>query len=169
MPGGTKFITDKAYEIGQKLQAGNQKSKDLGLLLIHSSVLAIAKPTAFIKMVDEIAPVYESLNQFWNVEVFDKMGGVRGSGNFSTAETTKTKEKTGIDMESLVEGIDPQGFNNLQALIPFIGKIPPKTAEDFLVFKLFETILWSVFICTFKEDYIPKITEIMSKPEFSPK
>jgi hypothetical protein len=48
-------------------------------------------------------------------------------------------------------------------------EVPTKTPEDFLVFKLFETIFWAIFICTFKEDYIPKITEIMSRPEFSPK
>lgn len=169
MTGGTDFITERAYKIGQALQAGNQKSKDLGLLLIHSAVLAKVKPTTFIKMVDEIAPVYKELNQFWNVEVFDKMGGVRGSGNFSTAETEKAKGETGIDMEAMVDGIDPEGFNNLQVILPFMKEVPAKSPEDFLVFKLFETIFWAIFICTFKEDYIPKLTEIMSRPEFSPK
>ena len=72
-------------------------------------------------------------------------------------------------MIGMIEGIDPEGFNKLQAIIPFIGKIPAKTPEDFLVFKLFETIFWAVFISTFKEDYIPKLTEIMGRPEFSPK
>jgi hypothetical protein len=178
MTGGTDFITERAYKIGQTLQAGNQKSKDLGLLLIHSAVLAKVKPTTFIKMVDEIAPVYQELNQFWNVEVFAKMKGVKGSDEFNSTddkfsfkavEVGKGKEETGIDMEAMVDGIDPEGFNNLQVILPFMKEVPTKTPEDFLVFKLFETIFWAIFICTFKEDYIPKLTEIMSRPEFSPK
>jgi len=169
MTGGKEFITEKAYEIGQELQAGNQKSKDLGLLLIHSAVLAKLKPTQFIKMVDEIAPVYKSLNQFWNEEVFAKLGGIKGAGTFNAIEVEKANEGTGIDMEGMVEGIDPEGFNKLQAIIPFKGKVPAKTPEDFLLFKLFETVFWSVFISTFKEEYIPKLSSIMGRPEFSPK
>lgn len=169
MSGGKEFITEKAYEIGQKLQSGNQKSKDLGLLLIHSAVLAKVKPTSFIKMCDEISPVYQDLNQFWNQEIFAKMGGVKGSGKFKAIEVEKANEKTGIDMESMVDGIDTEGFNSLQATIPFLKQVPAKTPEDFLVFKLFETIFWAVFISTFKEEYIPKITEIMGRSEFSPK
>jgi hypothetical protein len=169
MSEGKDFITGKAYEIGHELQEGNQKSKDLGLLLIHSAVLAKTKPTSFIKMVDEIAPVYQALNQFWNEEIFSKMGDIKGSGDFNSVEVAQANKETGIDMIGMIEGIDPEGFNKLQAIIPFIGKIPAKTPEDFLVFKLFETIFWAVFISTFKEDYIPKLTEIMGRPEFSPK
>ena len=169
MTGGKEFITEKAYTIGQKLQSGNQKSKDLGLLLIHSAVLAKVKPTAFIKMCDEIAPVYQALNKFWNQEIFAKMGGVKGSCKFNAIEVEQANEKTGIDMESMVDEIDPEGFNSLQAIIPFLKQVPAKTPEDFLLFKLFETIFWAVFISTFKEEYIPKLTEIMGRPEFSPK
>lgn len=169
MSEGTDFITERAYKIGQGLQAGNQKSKYLGLLLIHSAVLAKVKPTAFIKMCDEISPVYQDLNKFWNQEIFTKMGGVKGSGKFNAIEVEQANEKTGIDMESMVDGIDPEGFNSLQAIIPFLNQVPAKTPEDFLLFKLFETIFWAVFISTFKEDYIPKLTEIMGRQEFSPK
>lgn len=169
MTGGKEFITEKAYTIGHNLQSGNQKSKDLGLLLIHSAVLAKVKPTAFIKMCDEIAPVYQALNKFWNQEIFAKMGGVKGSGKFNAIEVEQANEKTGIDMESMVDGIDPEGFNSLQAIIPFLNQVPAKTPEDFLLFKLFETIFWAVFISTFKEEYIPKLTEIMGRSEFSPK
>ena len=169
MSGGKEFITEKAYTIGQALQAGNEKSKALGLLLIHSAVLAKVKPTTFIKMCDEIAPVYQDLNQFWNEEIFTKMGGVKGSGKFNAIEVEEVNGKTGIDTETMVDGIAPEGFNSLQAIIPFLKQVPAKTPEDFLLFKLFETIFWAVFISTFKEEYIPKLTEIMSRPEFSPK
>jgi hypothetical protein len=72
-------------------------------------------------------------------------------------------------MAGMVEGINPEGFNKLQSIIPFIGKVPPKTPEDFLLFKLFETIFWAVYISTFKEGAIKELSDIMGRPEFSPK
>ena len=156
------------FDIGKDLCRGEKRSNDLGLLLLHTSVLFNIEPDKFDKMANHInSGIYENeLRGFWN-EIYTKSGGVIGSGGFNFIETEKANEIAGFNMEKCLEGLDPDGFNKLQSLIPFMQEIAPIPPTTEAFFKL-QTLIWAIFISTFKDGAIDKLTAIMSLPEFTP-
>jgi hypothetical protein len=100
------------------------------------------------------------MSKFWNDEVFNKM-----SGKPDMAEVGDVKKNTGIDFEELVSGIDPEGFNYLQATIMFVKNVrnhAQKESEDEIErCEIFYPMLWSVYISVFKDEYLDEILGIV--------
>ena len=108
----------------------------------------------------------KDLRPFWN-EIYVKGGGVLGSGSYRAIDTDDASSISGIDMEKCLDGLDYEGFNKLQALLPFIKEIeshPPQTET----FANLDRLVWAIFISVFKEEAIERLTAIMSLPEYKP-
>lgn len=156
------------FGIGNNLCDGNERSNKLGLLLLHTASVLITDEVKFNKMAGQInIEIYNNdLRPFWN-EIYVKSGGVLGSGSYSAIDTDEASSVSGIDMEKCLDGLDYEGFNKLQALLPFmkeIGSHPPQTET----FANLDRLIWAIFISVFKEGAIEALTEIMSLPEYKP-
>jgi hypothetical protein len=156
------------FDIGNKLCGGNEKSHKLGLLLLHTSTVLITDEVQFNKMAGQInREIYDKdLRPFWN-EIYVRGGGVLGSGSYKAIDTDEASSISGIDMEKCLDGLDYEGFNKLQALLPFIKEIeshPPQTET----FANLDRLVWAIFISVFKEEAIERLTAIMSLPEYKP-
>jgi hypothetical protein len=156
------------FGIGNHLCRGNGKSHKLGLLLLHTASVLITDEVQFNKMSGQInREIYDKdLRPFWN-EIYVKGGGVLGSGSYRAIDTDDASSISGIDMEKCLDGLDYEGFNKLQALLPFIKEIeshPPQTET----FANLDRLVWAIFISVFKEEAIERLTAIMSLPEYKP-
>lgn len=167
MEGKELAVAKIVFGIGNKLCEGNEKSHKLGLLLLHTATVLVTDEVQFNKMAGQInQEIYaKDLQPFWN-KIYIRAGGVLGSGNYKEIYTDEANSISGIDMEKCLDGLDCEGFNKLQALLPFmkdIGAHPPQTET----FVNLDRLVWAIFISVFKEEAIEGLTAIMSLPEYN--
>ena len=159
---GKVFLSVKMMEIGEMLKRGNQKSQDLGDAIENVARLYIndeVKLESFMRDIGE--EEYIRASGKYHVEIYQAAGGRTGKGDLKALDRDEVKEKIGIDVMSMIDGLDPEGFNHFQAFVPFItdasyGKIPLESPEDgpsfpFMLLHI-RTICWYILFSIYYDD-----------------
>ena len=156
------IIPIKIKQTAEFLNKGDERSQKLGKIMFGIFDAMTKNDDSYFKLYEKIGEIYPKMSKFWNDEVFHKMNNKSG-----IAEVGDVKKITGIDFEKLVSGIDPEGFNYLQATIMFIKNVrnhaQKETADDIERCEILYPMLWSVYISVFKDEYLDEILEIVYK------
>ena len=159
---GKTFVSVKLMEMGGMLRRGNQKSKDLGDAIENVARLYINDEVKLESFMRDIGDKeYARASGKYHVEIYQAAGGRTGKGDLKALDRDEVKEKIGIDIMSMLDGLDPEGFNQFQAFVPFItdatnGKIPLASPEDapsfpFMLIHI-RTICWYILFSIYYDD-----------------
>jgi len=154
------IIPIKIKQASEFLNRGNERSKKLSRIMSGIFESMIQPGPRYFSLYEKIGDAYPKMSKFWNDEVFNKM-----SGKPDMVEVGDVKKNTGIDFEELVSGIDPEGFNYLQATIMFVKNVrnhaQKESADEIERCEIFYPMLWSVYISVFKDEYLDEILDIV--------
>lgn len=158
---GKIFLSVKMMEIGGMLKRGNKKSQEIGESIENVVRLYSNDEVKFQNFINDIESEYNRASKRYNEEFYQKAGGKLGSGELKTLHTEDASNRLGIDLEKMVNGLDPEGFMQFQAFVPFItdasyGKIPLTSPEDgpsfpFMMGHL-RLICWYILFSVYYED-----------------
>lgn len=158
---GKVFLSVKLMEIGGMLKRGNKKSRELGDVIENSVRLYTNDEDKFENFIRDIESEYHRASKRYNEEFYKKVGGKLGSGELKALRTEDASNRLGIDLEKMVNGLDPEGFMQFQAFVPFItdasyGKIPLTSPEDgpsfpFMMGHL-RVICWYILFSVYYDD-----------------
>jgi hypothetical protein len=150
-------------ETAKKFYNGSgDRSKQLGTIF---SVLgdALSDESLYEDIFKKLHPDYQTLSDWWNKEMFQKRGGKMGTGELLMADAGSDKEA-----DEATRGIDAQAFNLLQMQLlatksdgPFSKISASKNFPEEL--KIFNEILWIIFISIFKPGGLDNLSSIFRK------
>ena len=146
----------------ESFSKGDIRSKQLGTIM---SVLgdALSDESLYEEIFKKLHPEYQSISDWWNKEMFQKRGGQMGTGQLIAADVDADKEA-----EEATRGIDPEGFNFLQMQLmatkadgPLVRMSTDSNFGEQL--KIFNEILWIIFISIFKPGGLDNLSSIFRK------
>ena len=153
------IIKTGVMETAKNFNQGGAKSKQLGAIM---SVLgdALSDESLYEEIYKKIDVNYNELGDWWNNEWFKKRGGKIGTGEYIVTEIDSDEEA-----EKAIEGIDPRGFYLLQMQLMASKsdgvlvklEFTPDFAEQI---SIFNRILWTIFISTFKPGGLDKLSSV---------
>jgi|688.fasta_scaffold151598_2 hypothetical protein len=156
------IIPIKIKQASEFLSRGNDRSQKLGKILSGIFEAMVKGGETYFNLYENIGRSYPKMSKFWNDEIFHKMNGKEGP-----TEIGDVKKNTGVDFEALVSGIDPEGFNYLQATIMFVKNVrnhAQKESEDEIErFEIFYPMIWGVYISVFNDEYLDEILDIVER------
>lgn len=169
---GKMFIMIKMMEIKTNLDRGNDKSKRTAKLIDKVGRIFGNSEMNFEMMLQSIQKDYEKMSERYNREFYQALGGKKGEGKNFALSTEDAKKKIGIDVEKLVDGIDPEGFMQFQAFIPFTkdagaGKIDISGDDDSPSFPFMlnhiNYIFWNILFTVYYPEYYETLYNKMDK------
>jgi hypothetical protein len=151
-------------QMGEKFNQGNTQSKRIGRMLTDLSIIMIKGPREYFDLYVGISKDYDKFHEFWNKEIFQKMGGKLGSKEFIAVDPT---EKDSIGER--IEGVDLELMTKLFGLMHFLidpveikrmGKDnDPEYAEKC---QILNVMLWTIYISIFKDEYLQKVASLLN-------
>lgn len=135
---------------------GSERSKQL-CEIYQGLSLSLLAPRAYFDLFMSIGPYYDEMQTFWNKEVYNKNGGVSGSGKTMLIAT----EDSGLDT-SIVDDLPPEPFNLLMGILSFtqdktaIEGIPGINDEIREQIGIVNRIVCAIYMGSFKESYFAK-------------
>jgi len=158
----SRNIADHFYE-------GNDVSKRMGRIL-NISVSVLEKSDArFDRMREELQSVYEDMSRVHN-KLYQDLGGRMGSGEFFGVDIEDIENKTDVKFKQLVDGINPDGFMQLQlslgGLRELIGKLSggtPFKTPDLLFAERLQFAHWLTFMSVYESKHRDRVLKILAK------
>ena len=158
------IVPIKLNESAQMLLRGDERSQKISRILA-GIVQTMRHPEAYFNLYQEMGDVYPKIREFWNTEIYHKMKEVAEDGVIAAKDLDKGGVE--VDVQGILNGIDPEGFHNMQALIMFVSNAD-KHAEgesemSIESCQVFHPMLWSIYISIFKDEYLDEMLALIEK------
>lgn len=160
---GGFFFPMTFMKMSDDFNQGNNKSKQIGKMLKDLAIIMTGGRKEYFDLYNSIYSYYPEVNNFWNKEVFQALGGSIGSGKMVAAELDNSIIKKEI------EDIDHVKLNTLFAIIQFTRdeeQIKITNKENDIDYpeqcEILSIILWTIYISIFRADYLQKTSSILN-------
>jgi len=164
-----KAVITSARGISQDLYNGDDKSKRMGRILEISINVLDKSEARFDRMWGDLEDVYSEMKKTHD-KIYVELGGVLGSGSFFEVEADELSKKTGLNTEKIYGGLDPEGFNGLQASIVAIKKLKnilqdasPLPVTNSRDFDRIENIYWLTLMSVYESKHRDKVLKIINR------
>jgi hypothetical protein len=158
-----------ARNIADHFYEGNDVSKRMGRILNISTAVLEKSDARFDRMREELQSVYEDMSRVHN-KLYQDLGGRMGSGEFFGVDIEDIESKTDVKFKQLVDGINPDGFMQLQlslgGLRELIGKLSggaPFKTPDLLFAERLQFAHWLTFMSVYESNHRDRVLKIISK------
>lgn len=158
----SRNIADHFYE-------GNDVSKRMGRILNITTDVLEKSDARFDRMREELQSVYEDMSRVHN-KLYQDLGGRMGSGEFFGVDIEDIESKTDVKFKQLVDGINPDGFMQLQlslgGLRELIGKLAggaPFKTPDLLFAERLQFAHWLTFMSVYESNHRDRVLKILAK------
>lgn len=158
----SRNIADHFYE-------GNDVSKRMGRILSITTDVLEKSDARFDRMREELQSVYEEMSRVHN-KLYQDLGGQLGSGEFFGVDIEDIENKTDVKFKQLVDGINPEGFMQLQlslgGLRELIGKLSngaPFRTPDLIFAERLQFTHWLTFMSVYESKHRDRVLKILAK------
>lgn len=164
-------VIETSRNIANALYAGNDVSKRMGRILNITISVLERSDARFDRMREELQSVYEDMSRVHN-KVYQDLGGRMGSGGFVGVDIDEAEGKTGLEFNRLLDGIDPEGFNNLQLSISglrhLMGKLTlsdgaPFRTQEVIFLERLEFSHWITLMSLYESKHRDRVLKILAK------
>ena len=158
----SRNIADHFYE-------GNDVSKRMGRILSITTDVLEKSDARFDRMREELQSVYEETSRVHN-KLYQDLGGQLGSGEFFGVDIEDIENKTDVKFKQLVDGINPEGFMQIQlslgGLRELIGKLSngaPFRTPDLIFAERLQFTHWLTFMSVYESKHRDRVLKILAK------
>jgi hypothetical protein len=147
-------------ETSKKFSNGTGKKTNQLCTILNVLADGMQNEAIYQTLHQKINDNYEELSRWWNQEMFQKRGGQMGTGQLIMVNVGSDREA-----DEVTKGIDPIGFNLLQAqLLATKSDGPASRISTHPEFEeqlnIFNHMLWAIHISIFKPGELDKLASI---------
>jgi hypothetical protein len=154
------------------LARGNDKSKRMARILDSAGDLLDRSEKRFDLFWEDAAKVYADMSRIHN-RMYQDLGGQLGSGEFFGVDIEEVESKTGVALDRLLEGVDPEGYMKLQVGIGQLRNLQqgmqravdqmPFVTPDVAILAKVERIYWLALMSVYEYSHQEKVLKILHR------
>jgi len=153
-----EFFATRCSQAGELLENSKQEShRKIGKALKDIAKVVNNEKALRLDLPKEISAPYDKMSAWWG-------SFTKGMGRQIQTKTTKEVSKmVGFDVDKALAGVDPEGFNNLQAMVAITQDPKVPMFQDHTFNLLFWACLISCYKPEFADDLVKATTRVVNK------
>ena len=155
--------------IADSLARGNDKSKRMARILDGAGDMLDRSEKRFDLFWNDVQNVYGDMSRIHN-KMYQDLGGQLGSGEFFGVDVEEVESKTGIALDRILDGVDPEGHMKLQVGIGQLRSLQQVAADrtpfatpDAIILAKVERIYWLALMSVYDYTHQEKVLKLINR------
>lgn len=155
--------------IADSLARGNDKSKRMARILDGAGDMLDRSEKRFDLFWNDVQNVYGDMSRIHN-KMYQDLGGQLGSGEFFGVDVEEVESKTGIALDRILDGVDPEGHMKLQVGIGQLRSLQQVAADrtpfatpDAIILAKVEHIYWLALMSVYEYKHQEAILKLINR------
>jgi hypothetical protein len=151
------------------LARGNDKSKRMARILDGAGDMLDRSEKRFDLFWKDVQDVYFEMSRIHN-KMYQDLGGQLGSGEFFGVNVEEVESKTGIALDRILDGVDPEGHMKLQVGIGQLRSLQQVAADrtpfatpDVIILGKVEQIYWLALMSVYEYKHQETILKLINR------